>query len=83
MNRNIYGFPIMDSDEKDRYAPVIEPVTPTKKAQDRLGAAKQYAAEARTRNFPLDCDCRMCVSARNLPGVLRILAKWNPMDQGI
>ncbi len=43
---------------------------------NRLQKAQQVAAEIRARNFPPPCDCKECVSARNLPAIQRILAKW-------
>lgn len=45
----------------------------------RLDQAQAIADLARARNFPPDCECQACVNARNLPAVLRILAKWTPI----
>ena len=78
--RNEYGFPIIDNNEKSRYAPSIEPPAPTPFGRDRLSAAQAIAEAARRRNFSAPCECKMCVTTRNLPSVMRILAKWKPMD---
>lgn len=43
----------------------------------RLAEAQARAAEIRARNFPAPCNCAECVTSRNLPAVLRILANWS------
>lgn len=40
----------------------------------KLGIARHIAADARARNFPPPCMCETCVSVRNLPAVMRIIA---------
>lgn len=43
---------------------------------DKLSQARHIAADARARNFPPPCMCETCVSVRNLPAVMRILAAY-------
>jgi len=50
---------------------------------DRAEQARIIAAGARERLAAKPCDCRECQVTRNLPGVLRILAKWTPMDRSV
>lgn len=46
-----------------------------------LERVQAQAAEIRARNFPAPCECDECVSARKLPAVQRILARWTPMEK--
>lgn len=43
-------------------------------AAEKIGIARHIAADARARNFPPPCMCETCVSVRNLPAVMRIIA---------
>lgn len=88
MKTNAYGFPVFEDDDFmiDTSAPSFDQNrmtdTTAVSQQLRFEKAKEIAAEARARNFPPPCECRECNSIRNLPSVLRILAKWVPMDRG-
>lgn len=50
-------------------------------AAEKIGIARHIAADVRARNFPPPCMCETCVSVRNLPAVLRILAAHRVKDQ--
>src|SRR4051812_42387366 len=87
MMLNDYGFPVSFDDAfmVDTSSPEFDQRllmnAPAVQELKRFERAKSIAAEARARNFPPLCDCKECTAARNLPAVLRILAKWTPMDR--
>lgn len=51
------------------------------KKAEKIGIARHIAADVRARNFPPPCMCETCVSVRNLPAVLRILAAYRLKDK--
>lgn len=53
----------------------------TIKRAEKIGIARHIAADVRSRNFPPPCNCETCVSVRNLPAVLRILAAYRVKDE--